>query len=152
MKLKERLKFSLLPLSVILLVLSYLQFVAGHQFSEQITKTEEEDIKLMQELSGVKGESKLDLIDKNIQTLNNLIGVLFDKFTIFDVDKETITPHVDKIGGFVDVIVTVKGDFWQQVYFLQQINKNMREFVIVDKLNGDNAQAVFNIRIYGRIN
>jgi hypothetical protein len=153
MQLKDKLKFVLPVLSVILLVLSFLQFSDGYQFAGKVVKINQGDIKLVQELSSIKGKSELNTIDKNAQVLDGFLSALFDKFSISNASKDAIVVNgVDKIGEFKDIAVTVKGDFWQQIYFLQQVNKSMREFIVINQLKGNNTQALFNIRIYGRTN
>lgn len=152
MTLKDKLNFVIPLLSVILLTLSYFQFVEGYGFNKKINKTDQTDVRLMQELLNIEGKSRLSSIDKNMKILNNLLGVLFDKFSISDTDKGNFSAGIDRIGEYRDVEIAVKGDFWQQIYFFQQIKRNMRDFVVLNALSGNNTQALFKTRIYGRTN
>lgn len=152
MQLKYKLKFVIPIFSIFLLILSYFQFESGYQFSQEIVGINQDDIKLAQELSGIKGKSRLNSIGENMQALNSMLSVLFDRFDISDIDKDGIVIGIDKIGEFRDIAITVKGDFWQQIYFLKQVNKNLREFLVIKQLNSNNTQALFNARVYGREN
>ena len=146
--LTDKLKLLLPVLSIVLFVASYFQFVDGSQFKKEIIAIDKSDINLMQELLSIDGELALNPIDKNILVLTNLLGTLFDKFSVANAD--IISSGIDKIGEFRDFNITVQGDFLQQIYFLQQIKKNMREFIVINKITGNNTQALFNTRIYGR--
>ncbi len=152
MTLKNKLNFVIPTLSAILLILSYFQFVDGYRFNEKINKISQADINLMQELSGIEGQSRLSSIDKNMKTLNNLLSVLFDAFTISDADENNFSAGIDRIGEFKDIEIVVRGDFWQQIYFFQQVKRNMRDFVVLNQLSGNNTQALFKTRVYGRTN
>lgn len=152
MTLKNKLNFVIPTLSVILLSLSYSQFVEGYNFNEKINKISHSDIKLMQELSGIEGQSRLNHIDKNMVILSNLLRVLFDKFTISTADAENFSAGIDRIGEFRDIEIAVQGDFWQQIYFFQQVKRSMRDFVVLNQLSGNKTQALFKTRVYGRTN
>lgn len=149
MRIADKLKFVLPVLSIILLALSYNQFISGYDFSKQVVKISKPDIDLMKELSGIKGNIKLKSIKENMLELKILLNSLFSSTTIINSDNDE-EGGIDRIGEFRDITIKVDGDFFKQVYFLQQIKENMHSFVVINKMLGSNNQAIIDVRIYGK--
>ncbi len=148
MNIRRLLRIFLPVVGVILLILSVSNIMNGYNFSKKLTTLPAADVSLMGELKAIDYNFPLDSLDSNMVKLKELFKLLFSKIRIAS-DESVTASGIDKIGEFKDILITANGDFLQQIYFLQQIKKEMRNFVILNKIIGNNKEMIINARIYG---
>jgi hypothetical protein len=150
MKIKEKLKFVVPSLIVILIALSYFNWINGAAFKSQVVTIDKNDIQILQELKEITQLQQLDTIEENVKNVMMLIRNIFSNIEVQNIDNTEPRAGIDKVGEFRDFTITAQGEYLNQVYLLEQINNLMRSFVVINSIDANATTITLNIRIYGR--
>jgi hypothetical protein len=152
MRVKEKLKFVIPTLILLLLVLSYFNFKDGFYFKSQVVTINSFDKKVLNELTQINQVLKLNTIENNVRDFMVLVKNTFIDVDIKNINSEKPKAGIDRVGEFRDFIITTKGDYLNQIYLLEKINESMRTFLVINSIDASEYEMKLNIRIYGRTN
>lgn len=63
---------------------------------------------------------------------------------------ETINRRIDPIGTYRDCLITYKGDIYEQLWLLRQIEDVMGDKAIIKEISGKSDSITIDMRVYGR--
>jgi hypothetical protein len=149
MKLKEKFKFILPILIIILAILSYNNFIDGTWYKSQIPEVDSEDKIMMAELDVITENYPINTIDVNVKNFIITLKEVLLNVKVVNTEDDSLA-GVDKVGEFRDLIIYAEGDYLSQAYLLKEINENMRNFVLINEINANNNKITIKARVYGK--
>jgi len=116
--------------------------------------SQQEQLKSIRELRALS-PFPLDSLPENMRKILSLYAEL-GELNIKPVEKSDLPQtslsspfKVDRLGRYQQIHVVLKGDYIEQINFLKVLEKNYRQFVFIQRVQGDGSALNFDARVYG---